>query len=36
VLCVDDDAFMRNILAQSIGAGYEVLTSDSSGGSAAH
>lgn len=29
VLCVDDDAFMRNILAQSIGAEYEVLTSNS-------
>jgi FixJ family two-component response regulator len=29
VLCVDDDAFMRNILAQSIGAEYEVLTSSS-------
>jgi FixJ family two-component response regulator len=29
VLYVDDDAFMRNILAQSIGAEYEVLTSNS-------
>jgi FixJ family two-component response regulator len=29
VLCVDDDAFMRNILAKSIGAEYEVLTSNS-------
>jgi CheY-like chemotaxis protein len=29
VLCVDDDAFMRNILARSIGDEYEVLTSNS-------
>jgi hypothetical protein len=27
VLCVDDDAFMLNILAKTIGVGYEVLTS---------
>jgi FixJ family two-component response regulator len=29
VLCVDDDAFMRNILTRSIGTEYEVLTSNS-------
>ena len=28
VLCVDDDAFMRNILNRSIGTEYEVLTSN--------
>jgi response regulator RpfG family c-di-GMP phosphodiesterase len=29
VLCVDDDAFMRNVLTRSIGTEYEVLTSAS-------
>jgi FixJ family two-component response regulator len=29
VLCVDDDAFMLNILTRTIGADYEVLTSNS-------
>jgi CheY-like chemotaxis protein len=29
VLCVDDDAFMLNVLTRTIGADYEVLTSNS-------
>ena len=29
VLCVDDDAFMLNVLTRAIGADYEVLTSNS-------
>jgi DNA-binding NtrC family response regulator len=29
VLCVDDDAFMRNLLTRSVGTEYEVLTSAS-------
>ena len=29
VLCVDDDAFMLNVLTRTIGADYEVLTSSS-------
>jgi hypothetical protein len=27
VLCVDDDAFMLNLLTRTIGVDYEVLTS---------